>query len=663
MSENDIFLNKWRELVCILLDDLAENGVASRNDVFQLRGLRDYKVSEYLAKFRTLNDLDLWPKCGLKDVFRLFKLSEFERFCLAFGFLFKENRKVRGKVLRVHGSWRNGLLLEFCEEVFEICFKMCGEIQREPLKMRLLGLKRRDGVEVLSVGILLVECVKGLESRDDQPSGVSWFCLRRPVGELFELPVQKELGICLAKIKSFESGNNLLILEGGKFAGKKVQFALLAGKNGMPMFLVDFEIWETFEREELENASLDVCLRVILRNAWVCFEKVGKEVESERAWDVVVGILKRYVCFFSVAVTKDADFLKVVESYTVTRFKLDYLHGKVCESCWKYFLNIYGLHFDAIDVVSRNFLFVVGQIEQVARRMRLLDEANGEVSLPQVLRICQEISGENFGEKAKRMNGAFGWEDLVVTEECKKALEMVCDLVKFSGVVYDELGFGRKMAYGRSTSALFYGAPGTGKTMATQVIANEVGLPLYRIDLSQIISKYIGETEKRLNEIFDIAKRTQVVLFFDEADALFAKRTQVSTSNDRFANVETSFLLQKIEDYSGVVILATNLLSNFDDAFKRRIKIMVNFALPDEEMRLKLWGGVFPKEVDVSRLDFDYLAEKFEVSGSVIKSAALLATFFCVKRNEPLSMEQVFMALKVEMSKSGQLVFDRDFSA
>ncbi|GHV29206.1 hypothetical protein FACS189481_1490 [Clostridia bacterium] len=659
MLENDVFLNKWCELICVLLDDLTTNRVTTRNDVLGLRSLSDYKVGEYLSRFRVLNDLDLWPKCGLKDVFKLFGLSEFERFCLAFGFLFKENRRARNKVLRIQSSWGNNLLVEFCEEIFETCFEMCGKIQREPLKMRLLGLKKRDGVEVLSLGVLLVDYVKGLENRDDWSSGVSWFRLNEPTEKWFEFSVQKELRRCLAKIRSFESGNNLLILEGDRFSGKKTQLALMAKENNMPMLLVDFEVWENFESAELEGALLDVCLIVILRNAWLCFENVGEEIESKRTWGVVAKILKRYVRFFSITVTEDIDFLKLVENYTVTKFRLAHLCGKSCELCWKYFLGVYGLHFDEVDVVSRNFLFVIGQIGQAAKRMRLLDEVN----LTQVLKICQEVSGENFGEKAKKMSGAFDWEDLVVTEECKKALETVCDLVKFSSVVYDELGFGKKMAYGRSTSALFYGAPGTGKTMAAQVIANEIGLPLYRIDLSQIISKYIGETEKRLNEIFDIAKRTNVVLFFDEADALFAKRTQVATSNDRFANVETSFLLQKIEDYSGVVILATNLLANFDDAFKRRIKIMVNFALPDEAMRLKLWGSVFPKEVDVSKLDFGYLAEKFEVSGSVVKSAALLATFFCVKENVPLSMEQVFVALKIEMSKSGKLVFDKDFDA
>lgn len=198
--------------------------------------------------------------------------------------------------------------------------------------------------------------------------------------------------------------------------------------------------------------------------------------------------------------------------------------------------------------------------------------------------------------------------------------------------------------------------------MAAQVVANELGQDLYKVDLSQMISKYIGETEKNLNAIFDAAGKANVVLFFDEADSLFSKRTQITNSNDKFANNETSFLLQKIEEYSGVAILATNLAVNFDSAFKRRIKVMVNFALPDAKLRLKLWQSVFPQEVDVSEIDFEYLAEKFEISGSMIKASAVAATFLAVRANSKLLMEQVMQALKAEMNKNGNLILENDFN-
>jgi AAA+ superfamily predicted ATPase len=430
--------------------------------------------------------------------------------------------------------------------------------------------------------------------------------------------------------------------------------ALMAKENNMPVFLIDVGMWESLGEDICEQLSYDVCIVVILQNAWLCFESTN--TEGKRVFCVLFKILKRYIDFFSVLLSEEVIFDNIVD-YTLVEFNLDCLHGQENLLCWKYFLDFYSVVFKEVEVVAGRFLVVIGQIEQAVKRLKLLDE----VSLPQALNICQELSGENFGGKVKRLKSTFTWSDLVTTAECKEALQTLCDLVKLSNVIYDHFGFGKQMCYGRSVSALFVGAPGTGKTMAAHVVANETGLPLYRVDLSQIINKYIGETEKSLDEVFKAAGEANVILFFDEADALFAKRTQVANSNDRFANVETSFLLQRIEDYSGVVILATNLFTNFDEAFKRRLKLLVNFTLPDEKMRLQLWHSVFPQEVDTSRLDMKYLAERFELSGSTIKSAALLAMFLCVRENADLTMEHVLKALKIEMSKSGQLILDKDF--
>lgn len=174
--------------------------------------------------------------------------------------------------------------------------------------------------------------------------------------------------------------------------------------------------------------------------------------------------------------------------------------------------------------------------------------------------------------------------------------------IKYKNKVNGEWGFDKKLPYGKGLSVLFYGPPGTGKTMAAQVIANELGLELYKVDLSQMVSKYIGETEKNLSELFNEAQYSNAILFFDEADALFSKRTEVSDSKDKYSNVETSYLLQKIEEYEGIAILASNYLVNFDDAFKRRIKFIINFQMPGPEMRYKLWRKMFPKEAPTGRL-------------------------------------------------------------
>ena len=204
-------------------------------------------------------------------------------------------------------------------------------------------------------------------------------------------------------------------------------------------------------------------------------------------------------------------------------------------------------------------------------------------------------------------------------------------------------------------SILFYGAPGTGKTMAAGVMANALGMPLYRVDLSQLISKYIGETQKNIGKVFDAAEKKECVLLFDEADAVFSKRSDVSDAQDRYSNAETAYLLQRIEQYNGVSILATNLLQNFDEAFRRRISYMVHFPLPDVELRRQLWESIFPKEAEIND-DFDAtaLSQAFELSGAAIKNAALHSAYMAMAKSEPISMKHILQAVSNEYAKVGK---------
>jgi SpoVK/Ycf46/Vps4 family AAA+-type ATPase len=250
---------------------------------------------------------------------------------------------------------------------------------------------------------------------------------------------------------------------------------------------------------------------------------------------------------------------------------------------------------------------------------------------------------------------SYGWEDLVLGEASSRMLRDVCNRLKYRHLVEGEWGFGDRRAYGNGISILLYGPPGTGKTMSAQVIAGELGLPIYRINLAQIISKYIGETAKNLDAVFTEAKSSNVILFFDEADALFSKRTDVKSSNDRHANSESSYLLQKIEEYSGISILATNLANNFDEAFRRRIGYMININMPGPEQRLKLWRSVIPQSAPLSpEVDLRILAEHLELSGSVIKSAALQAAYFAADCNSPLGMAHIARAVRQELIKLGK---------
>ncbi|MFI3313625.1 MAG: ATP-binding protein, partial [Eubacteriales bacterium] len=206
------------------------------------------------------------------------------------------------------------------------------------------------------------------------------------------------------------------------------------------------------------------------------------------------------------------------------------------------------------------------------------------------------------------------------------------------------------------------GPPGTGKTMAAQVMANRLHLDLYKVDIAGVMSKYIGETEKQLGAVFDEAKKSQSILFFDEADAIFGKRSETKDSHDRYANVQTAYLLQKMEEYDGIVLLASNYLENFDEAFKRRITYIIDFTLPDELHRGQIWRSVLPSTAPLAEdVDVDFLARSFQLSGSSIKNIALSAAFLAVQEDASISMTHLLLAIKAEEEKAGKLLRREEF--
>jgi SpoVK/Ycf46/Vps4 family AAA+-type ATPase len=220
--------------------------------------------------------------------------------------------------------------------------------------------------------------------------------------------------------------------------------------------------------------------------------------------------------------------------------------------------------------------------------------------------------------------------------------------------VYEEWGFGKRLSRGRGISALFTGPPGTGKTMAAEILAGHLALDLYRIDLSSVVSKYIGETEKNLRKVFDAAERGGAILFFDEADALFGKRTEVKDSHDRHANVEINYLLQRMEEYGGLAILATNRKSDLDPAFLRRIRFLVAFPFPTIDDRRRIWQTVFPPDTPLGPLDYDALA-RLEVAGGNIRNIAVNAAFLAAADDEAVTMEDVMRAARHEYRKIDKL--------
>ncbi|MEQ9485816.1 ATP-binding protein [Coleofasciculus sp. F4-SAH-05] len=275
--------------------------------------------------------------------------------------------------------------------------------------------------------------------------------------------------------------------------------------------------------------------------------------------------------------------------------------------------------------------------------------------------FCRTQARPRLDDLAQRIDAVATWEELILPEREKNTLQEIAAHVRQRAKVYQEWGFAGKGGRGLGVSALFSGPSGTGKTMAAEVLAKELRIDVYRIDLSAVVSKYIGETEKNLRRIFDAAETGGVILLFDEADALFGKRTQVKDSHDRHANVEVSYLLQRMEAYQGLAILTTNLLESLDQAFLRRINFSVKFPFPDAEARAEIWQHIFPEETPTKRLDMKKLG-KVNMAGGNIRNIALNAAFLAADAGEAVMMKHILQSTKSESLKLGRILTDVEIS-
>jgi len=286
-------------------------------------------------------------------------------------------------------------------------------------------------------------------------------------------------------------------------------------------------------------------------------------------------------------------------------------------------------------------------VDQLARALRA---ASGPLPGEAVLDACRRETRAQLEPLARRIESRAGWDDLVVPAETRRLLRTIASHVRQRAKVYDEWGFAAKSARGLGISALFDGASGTGKTMAAEVLAGDLDVDLYHIDLASVVSKYIGETEKNLARLFDAAEGSGAILLFDEADALFGKRSEVRDSHDRYANIEVSYLLQRMESYRGLAILTTNLKSALDTAFVRRIRFIVQFPFPDAANRAEIWRRVFPAGTPLSAIEPERLAQ-LNVAGGHIRNIALAAAFLAAERDEAVAMQHVLEGARLEYGK------------
>ena len=353
----------------------------------------------------------------------------------------------------------------------------------------------------------------------------------------------------------------------------------------------------------------------------------------------------------------------------VTTLSFTYPDAAQRENYWRQCLlrNALELNTEALTALAQRYRLTFSQIQDAAAvaasSVRTTLQKADSIQTPVefipadiLFAAARAQCGHDLSTLATKIEPRATWNDLVLPEDETTQLYELCDRFIYRDKVLYEWGFAKKLSYGLGITALFSGGSGTGKTMAAEVIANALGLDLYRIDLAQVVSKYIGETEKNLDKVFTAAADANAILFFDEADALFGKRSEIKDSHDRYANLEISYLLQKMEQHEGIAILATNLNDNLDQTFTRRLAFSIHFPFPDEAARLQLWLNVWPQAVPIcNSFNRSQVAHELKLAGGNIKNIALGAAFNVAGKSGIVDMTNILESVRREFQKIGRL--------
>jgi SpoVK/Ycf46/Vps4 family AAA+-type ATPase len=317
---------------------------------------------------------------------------------------------------------------------------------------------------------------------------------------------------------------------------------------------------------------------------------------------------------------------------------------------------------DEVDLgsIARGFIMAPGEILATADEAKSIasSEKSRKVSHVDLRAGVERRLRNELGEMAKRLNIVAKWDDLVLAPDDLARVHEFIGRKLYANTVFIDWGYGDRIGYGKGMIALFSGPPGTGKTMMAGLIAKSLDLDIYQVDLAQIVSKWVGETEKQLAKVFDAAERAHAVLLFDEADSLFAKRTEVKSSNDRYGNLAVNYLLQRLEQYTGVAILTTNKEAALDEALQRRLSLHLHLQLPKPDERERLWKSFFPAKAPLGEVDFRALAEEFELSGGYIKNAAVRAAFLAAVDKSKINMGLLRRAAALELEDMGRVVMN-----
>ncbi len=460
-------------------------------------------------------------------------------------------------------------------------------------------------------------------------------------------------------IRVAQERNPMFAFYGGYGSGKRDAAAAIANALHLPLITADMVALAS-------DQQLDEGLKLLLRDG-----RLNRAVLYLYNWDTLLKegrpphhILQQLLAYpYVVVMSGSAVWQPLGENRTRSilpvHFTSPSYEGRL--RIWQHYLGNNGLD---LAEVANNFRFSPGQIEDAIATARDLASWRNEAMTEQDLFVASRAhSNQNLGNLATKIRPRYTWDDIILPYDTLNQLREMVNQVRQKPIVYGRWGFDRKLALGKGLHSLFAGESGTGKTMAADIMAGELGLDLYKVDLSSLVSKYIGETEKNLDRIFTEAATSNAILFFDEADAIFGKRSEVKDSHDRYANIEISYLLQRMEAYDGVVILATNLRANMDDAFTRRLHFAIEFPYPEATDRERIWRVNFPSETPLdSAVDWSELARRFRLAGGNIRNIILAAAFLAAEHEEPVAMPHLLHATRREYQKMGRLIDERLFT-
>jgi len=508
---------------------------------------------------------------------------------------------------------------------------------------------------------------------------------RTPEIEWEEVPISPDQRIALRRVARLvvsRAANRpnqsmpLVILAGREGTGRHLAAEAMCRELGMTLLCVDLEAFrasaESIEtllpaiqsQQRLANAAL------YLERCEALFDKGGKFLPDGRR---IMKTLMRSDRPVVLACEPNTRWRELLAGQRVAYFQFGDPDYALRVKLWERALAQVNARFEADELcaLADRFVLTAGQIAAAAiaavdEQLLTADSASGTegpaLTSASLFAAARAQSDQSLGNLAVRVNTIHAWDDLVLPRVTAQRVREIAAAIKHRHTVYSDWGFAGRISSGQGLKALFAGPSGTGKTMTAGVIARELGLALYKIDLSAIVSKYIGETEKNLDGIFRAAQSSNAMLFFDEADALFGKRSEVKDAHDRYANIEVAYLLQKIEEYEGVVILASNLSKNIDDAFARRMHYVVEFPLPDEHHRERLWRGMLPPQVPLGEdVDLQFIARQFAITGGDICNVALDAAFLAAQDGQVITMKQLVQAMARQMLKQGRIPSPTDF--